>query len=57
MIIEVKVPQLSESVAEGTLASWKKKNRRGRGPRRNRHRHRETDKVVLEVPRRMPASW
>ena len=24
-IIEVQVPQLSESVAEGTLATWKKK--------------------------------
>jgi 2-oxoglutarate dehydrogenase E2 component (dihydrolipoamide succinyltransferase) len=24
-IIEVQVPQLSESVAEGTLASWKRK--------------------------------
>ncbi len=27
-IIEVQVPQLSESVAEGTLASWKEENRR-----------------------------
>ena len=49
MIIEVQVPQLSESVAEGTLASWKKKI----GDPVARAEiliDIETDKVVLEVP-------
>ena len=49
MIIEVQVPQLSESVAEGTLASWKKKV----GDTVGRDEilvDIETDKVVLEVP-------
>lgn len=48
-IIEVQVPQLSESVAEGTLASWKKKV----GDTVGRDEiliDIETDKVVLEVP-------
>ncbi|WP_026687303.1 2-oxoglutarate dehydrogenase complex dihydrolipoyllysine-residue succinyltransferase [Azovibrio restrictus] len=49
MIIEVKVPQLSESVAEGTLASWKKKV--GEAVARDEILiDIETDKVVLEVP-------
>ncbi|MGE5492416.1 MAG: 2-oxoglutarate dehydrogenase complex dihydrolipoyllysine-residue succinyltransferase [Actinomycetota bacterium] len=49
MIIEVKVPQLSESVAEGTLASWKKKI--GEAVARDEIViDIETDKVVLEVP-------
>ena len=48
-IIEVKVPQLSESVAEGTLASWKKKI--GEAVARDEIViDIETDKVVLEVP-------
>ncbi len=48
-IIEVQVPQLSESVAEGTLASWKKKI--GEAVARNEILiDIETDKVVLEVP-------
>ncbi len=48
-IIEVKVPQLSESVAEGTLASWKKKI--GEAVARDEILiDIETDKVVLEVP-------
>ncbi len=48
-IIEVKVPQLSESVAEGTLASWKKKV--GEAVARDEIViDIETDKVVLEVP-------
>ena len=48
-IIEVQVPQLSESVAEGTLASWKKKV--GEAVSRDEILiDIETDKVVLEVP-------
>jgi 2-oxoglutarate dehydrogenase E2 component (dihydrolipoamide succinyltransferase) len=49
MIIEVKVPQFSESVSEGTLASWKKKV--GEAVSRDEVLvDIETDKVVLEVP-------
>ena len=49
MIIEVQVPQLSESVAEGTLASWRKKI--GDSVARDEILiDIETDKVVLEVP-------
>ena len=48
-IIEVQVPQLSESVAEGTLASWKKKI--GEAVARDEILiDIETDKVVLETP-------
>ena len=48
-IIEVQVPQLPESVAEGTLASWKKKI--GEAVARDEILiDIETDKVVLEVP-------
>ncbi|MDR2187725.1 MAG: 2-oxoglutarate dehydrogenase complex dihydrolipoyllysine-residue succinyltransferase [Azonexus sp.] len=48
-MIEVQVPQLSESVAEGTLASWKKKI--GEAVSRDEVLiDIETDKVVLEVP-------
>jgi 2-oxoglutarate dehydrogenase E2 component (dihydrolipoamide succinyltransferase) len=53
MLVEVKVPLLSESVSEATLLSWKKKE--------GEHVERdeslidiETDKVVLELP--SPAS-
>lgn len=49
MLIEVKVPQLSESVAEATLISWHKQQ----GDRVNRGENLvdiETDKVVLELP-------
>jgi 2-oxoglutarate dehydrogenase E2 component (dihydrolipoamide succinyltransferase) len=49
MIIEVKVPQLSESVAEATLVSWHKKA--GDLVRRDENLvDIETDKVVLETP-------
>ena len=48
-IIEVQVPQLSESVAEGTLATWKKKVGDAVG-RDEILVDIETDKVVLEVP-------
>ena len=49
MIIEVQVSQLSESVAEGTLASWKKKI--GESVARDEILiDIETDKVVLELP-------
>ncbi|HZM36848.1 MAG TPA: 2-oxoglutarate dehydrogenase complex dihydrolipoyllysine-residue succinyltransferase [Burkholderiales bacterium] len=49
MIVEVKVPQLSESVAEATLLDWHKKE----GERVARDENLidiETDKVVLELP-------
>lgn len=49
MLIEVKVPQLSESVAEATLVSWHKKE----GDLVARDENLidiETDKVVLETP-------
>jgi len=49
MIIEVKVPQLSESVAEATLVSW----HRNEGDAVTRDENLidiETDKVVLELP-------
>ncbi|MCF7521652.1 2-oxoglutarate dehydrogenase complex dihydrolipoyllysine-residue succinyltransferase [Neisseria sp. ZJ106] len=49
MIIEVKVPMLSESVSEGTLLEWKKKV--GEAVARDEILiDIETDKVVLEVP-------
>ncbi|MCP1661255.1 2-oxoglutarate dehydrogenase complex dihydrolipoyllysine-residue succinyltransferase [Neisseria perflava] len=49
MIIEVKVPMLSESVSEGTLLEWKKKI--GEAVSRDEILiDIETDKVVLEVP-------
>jgi len=48
-IVEVKVPQLSESVAEGTLLNWKKKP--GEAVAIDEILVEiETDKVVLEVP-------
>jgi 2-oxoglutarate dehydrogenase E2 component (dihydrolipoamide succinyltransferase) len=49
MLIEVKVPQLSESVAEATLLEWHKQA----GQYVNRDENLvdiETDKVVLETP-------
>ena len=49
MLIEVKVPQLSESVAEATLLNWHKQA----GQYVNRDENLvdiETDKVVLETP-------
>jgi len=49
MLIDIKVPQLSESVAEATLLSWHKRE----GERVNRDENLidvETDKVVLELP-------
>src|SRR5450830_22574 len=47
--IEVKVPQLSESVAEATLLSWHKKV--GESVTRDENMiDIETDKVVLELP-------
>ena len=49
MIIEVKVPQLSESVSEATLVSWHKKV--GEAVARDENLiDIETDKVVLELP-------
>jgi 2-oxoglutarate dehydrogenase E2 component (dihydrolipoamide succinyltransferase) len=49
MLVEVKVPTLSESVAEATLLSWHKKE----GEQVDRDENLieiETDKVVLELP-------
>ena len=49
MLVEVKVPQLSESVAEATLVNWHKQT----GEYVNRDENLvdiETDKVVLETP-------
>ena len=49
MLIEVKVPQLSESVAEATLLTWRKKP--GEFVKRDENLvDIETDKVVLETP-------
>ena len=49
MLVEVKVPQLSESVAEATLVSWHRKI--GEYVRRDENLvDIETDKVVLETP-------
>jgi 2-oxoglutarate dehydrogenase E2 component (dihydrolipoamide succinyltransferase) len=49
MLVDVKVPQLSESVAEATLLSWHKKE--GEPVRRDENLvDIETDKVVLELP-------
>ena len=49
MKIEVKVPQLPESVAEATLVSWHRKA--GQAVRRDENLiDIETDKVVLELP-------
>ena len=49
MLIEVKVPQLSESVAEATLLTWHKKP--GDAVKRDENLvDIETDKVVLETP-------
>ncbi|WP_301102298.1 2-oxoglutarate dehydrogenase complex dihydrolipoyllysine-residue succinyltransferase [Propionivibrio sp.] len=49
MIIDVKVPQLSESVAEATLVTWHKKV--GEAVSRDENLiDIETDKVVLELP-------
>ncbi|HEY5308822.1 MAG TPA: biotin/lipoyl-containing protein, partial [Casimicrobiaceae bacterium] len=49
MRIEVKVPQLPESVAEATLVSWHKKP--GDAVKRDENLiDVETDKVVLELP-------
>src|SRR6266568_4494701 len=49
MLIEVKVPELSESVAEATLLAWHKKA--GEAVKRDENLiDIETDKVVLELP-------
>lgn len=48
MLVEIKVPQLAESVSEATLVSWKK--RAGDYVRNGEHLiDIETDKVVLEI--------
>src|SRR3954469_17948349 len=49
MLVEVKIPQLSESVAEATLLQWHKKV--GEAVARDENLiDIETDKVVLELP-------
>src|SRR6188474_3121329 len=49
MEVEVKVPQLSESVSEATLVAWRKKA--GEAVKRDENLiDIETDKVVLELP-------
>ena len=49
MIVEVKVPQLSESVSEATLLEWHKKE--GEAVKRDENLiDIETDKGVLELP-------
>ncbi|MDH4326479.1 MAG: E3 binding domain-containing protein, partial [Betaproteobacteria bacterium] len=49
MLVEVKVPQLSESVAEATLLAWHKQQ--GEAVKRDENLiDIETDKVVLELP-------
>ncbi|MCX7894026.1 MAG: E3 binding domain-containing protein, partial [Burkholderiales bacterium] len=49
MLVEVKVPQLSESVSEATLLAWHKKE--GEAVARDENLiDIETDKVVLELP-------
>jgi 2-oxoglutarate dehydrogenase E2 component (dihydrolipoamide succinyltransferase) len=49
MLVEVKVPQLSESVSEATLLAWHKKP--GEYVKRDENLiDIETDKVVLELP-------
>jgi 2-oxoglutarate dehydrogenase E2 component (dihydrolipoamide succinyltransferase) len=49
MQVEVKVPQLSESVSEATLVAWRKKP--GEAVKRDENLiDIETDKVVLEIP-------
>ena len=49
MQVEVKVPQLSESVSEATLVAWHKKA--GEAVKRDENLiDIETDKVVLELP-------
>jgi 2-oxoglutarate dehydrogenase E2 component (dihydrolipoamide succinyltransferase) len=49
MLVEVKVPLLSESISEATLLSWKKKE--GEHVERDENLIEiETDKVVLELP-------
>ena len=54
MSIEVKVPQLPESVTDATLVAWHKKA----GDKVGRDENLvdlETDKVMLEVPAPLPA--
>ncbi|MCC8987069.1 MAG: dihydrolipoamide succinyltransferase, partial [Candidatus Contendobacter sp.] len=49
MTVEVKVPTLPESVADGTLINWKKKP--GDPVKRGENLvDLETDKVVLDIP-------
>ncbi|HRE12974.1 MAG TPA: dihydrolipoamide succinyltransferase, partial [Usitatibacteraceae bacterium] len=49
MQVEVKVPQLSESVSEATLVAWHKKV--GEAVKRDENLiDVETDKVVMELP-------
>ena len=49
MTIEIRVPQLPESVADATLVAWRKQPGEAAGRDENLA-DLETDKVVLEVP-------
>ena len=49
MIVEVKVPQLSESVAEATLLDWHKKEGEGLA-RREPDRHRDSTRSSSSCP-------
>lgn len=55
-IVEVKVPELSESVSEASLIEWKKKV--GEPVKADEILIEiETDKIVLEIPRRQTECW
>ena len=56
MTIEVRVPQLPESVADATLVAWHKQPGDTVGRDENLV-DLETDKVVLEVPAPASAAW
>lgn len=55
-IVEVKVPELSESVSEASLIEWKKKV--GEPVKADEILIEiETDKIVLEIPAPLTACW
>jgi 2-oxoglutarate dehydrogenase E2 component (dihydrolipoamide succinyltransferase) len=57
MIIDVKVPQLSESVAEATLVSWHKKEGEAVVARRKPDRHRDRQGRARTARAGRPACW
>ena len=56
-IVEVKVPQLSESVAEATLLQWKKKPGEAVARDENPDRHRDRQGGARSAGARRPACW